>query len=248
MQKLFENWRKYLITEDRLKLKPGPQGWDLYGKLVAQAYKQAPVFDRDAAEKYEKLIPFIENMYEKIQRGKQGVNIEFVEDDPYPEGDEQLRKEVAATGVLKVYKGGTKHPIFSVKDDGEDPDAPDANEKFRAVHDYMAHIQHAGQKGTGFDMKGEIQAYNAHLHTVPPEAAGALFTEVVGQAAYFLNYGYFPEQKIALLPGFDYWNIGVVDGYNVVDKQLVRDEEDSTERFPTSPVMTKEPDEDENPI
>ena len=112
----------------------------------------------------------------------------------------------------------------------------------------MAHIQHAGHKGTGFDMKGELQAYNAHLKTIPKEAAGALFTEVVGQAAYFLTYGYFPEQKIALLPGFDYWNIGVVDGYNVVDKQLVRDEEDSTERFPTSPVMTKEPDEDEENI
>ena len=222
MKLLFENWRKFLITEDRLKLKPGPNGWDLYGKLVAEAYREAPVYDKDAAEVFKKLIPVIDSWYKKIQKGKQGVKIEFVNDDPYPGGDDQLRREVAKTGVLKVYKGGTQHPIFSVKDDNAGPDEPDTNEKFRAVHDVMTHIQHAGHKGTGFDMKGEIRAYNAHLHTIPPEAAGALFTEVVGQAAHFLNYGEFPEQKIALLPGFDYWNIGVVDGYDIVNKELVR--------------------------
>ena len=90
----------------------------------------------------------------------------------------------------------------------------------------MAHIQHARHKGAGFDMKGELQAYNAHLKTIPREAAGALFTEVVGQAAYFLNYGYFPEQKIALLPGFDYYNIGIVNGYDIINKELYREEEE----------------------
>ena len=226
MKLIFENWRRYLLTEDRLKLKPGPKGWDLYGKLVADAYIAASKYDEKAAEKFKKLIPFIDNMYEKIQKGKQGVKIEFVEDDPYPEGDEQLRREVARTRVLKVFKGGTQHPIFSVKDDDDDPNEPDSNEKFRAIHDVMAHIQHAGHQGTGFDMKGEIQAYNSHLHTIPPDAAGALFTEVIGQAAVFLNYGEFPEQKIALLPGFDYFNLGVVDGYNIVDKQLVKKDEE----------------------
>ena len=210
------------MTEDRLKLKPGPRGWELYGKLVAEAYREAPLYDPDAAGKFEKLIPVIDSWYDRIQRGKQGVKIEFVSDDPYPDGDEQLRREVAETGVLKVYKGGTKHPIFSVKDDEAGPDEPDSNEKFRAVHDVMAHIQHAKHKGAAFDMRGEIQAYNAHLNTIPPEAAGALFTEVVGQAAHFLTYGHFPKQKVALLPGFDYWNIGVVDGYDIVNKELVK--------------------------
>ena len=221
---VFQKWRKQFLNE-RLLLKPGPNGWELYKKLVAKAYKEAPVYDAAAAEKFKKLKPFIDNMYKKIQSGKQGVEIQFVEDDPYPGGDEQLRREVGKTGVLKVFKGGTKHPIFSVKDDFEDPNEPDTNEKFRAVHDIMAHIQHAGHKGTGFDMKGELQAYNAHLKTIPKEAAGALFTEVVGQAAYFLTYGYFPEQKIALLPGFDYHNIGVVDGYDIINKELYREKE-----------------------
>ena len=41
------------------------------------------------------------------------------------------------------------------------------------------------------------------------------------QASFFINNGYFPEQKIAVLPGFDYFNIGVVDGYDIINKELV---------------------------
>ena len=31
-----------------------------------------------------------------------------------------------------------------------------------------------------------------------------------------------PRQKVCLLDGFDYINVGVVDGYNIVNKQLVK--------------------------
>ena len=50
----------------------------------------------------------------------------------------------------------------------------------------------------------------------------ALFTEVVGQASYYLHRGNFPEQKIAFLPGFDYFNLGKVEGYNIINKELVK--------------------------
>tara|TARA_Y100001938_G_scaffold149720_1_gene237613 strand:+ start:3115 stop:3741 length:627 start_codon:yes stop_codon:yes gene_type:complete len=207
MKLLFENWRQYLLNE-KLMLKPGPNGWELYGKLVADAYDKAPSFQPEAAEGFKKLAPFVENMFKKIQSR---VNVEFVDDDPY-ENDEHMRQEVAKTGVLKIWRGGTGHPVFS----------PETNLKLRAVHDYMAHIQAIGFSGTGFNMKGEIQAYNVHLKTIPPSSAPALFTEVVGQAAFFINRGFFPEQKIAILPGFDYFNIGKVDGYQIVDKELIK--------------------------
>ena len=70
------------------------------------------------------------------------------------------------------------------------------------------------------------------MKTVPPAAAGALFTEVIGQAAYFLEYGYFPEQKIAILPGFDFFNVGEVDpeitGYKLdkEKKELIKVDQD----------------------
>ena len=199
MKLLFESWRKFLLNE-KLMLKPGPNGWDLYGKLVAEAYANAPEFDPDAVPAFESLVPFVDNMFQKIQSK---VDVQFVEEDPYTD-DEHMRQEVARTGVLKIWQGGTEHPVFE----------PELNLKLRAVHDYMAHIQAIGFGGTGFDMKGEIQAYNSHLHTIPPHAAAGLFTEVVGQAAFFINNGYFPEQKIAFLSGFDYFNVGIVEGYD----------------------------------
>ena len=45
---------------------------------------------------------------------------------------------------------------------------------------------------------------------------------MVGQACSFIVNGQFPEQKIALLPGFDYEKVGVVEGYDIVDKELVK--------------------------
>ena len=207
MKKLFENWRVFLDEEllsEKLLLKPGPNGWDLYGKLVAEAYKNAPDFEADAVASFQSIQPFVENMFNQLQSK---VKVEFVDEDPYT-GDQHMKQEVAETGILKIWKGGTEHPIFS----------HELNLKFRAVHDWMAHIQ----RDTNFGMKGEIQAYNDHLKTIPPAGAPALFTEVVGQAAYFNNYGYFPEQKIATLKGFDYINIGTVSGYNIVNKELVK--------------------------
>ena len=44
MKLLMENWRKYMLSE-KLVLKPGENGWDLYGELVAQAYETAPTFE-----------------------------------------------------------------------------------------------------------------------------------------------------------------------------------------------------------
>lgn len=200
MKQIIENWNHFRqkdMLSEKLMLKPGEDGWDLYGELVARAYEKAPVFDDSAVPAFQALEPFVDKMFKRIQ-GK--VDIEFVDNDPYI-NDDHMRQEVNRTQVLKIWSGGTTHPVFT----------PELNLKFRAVHDYMAHIQPIGFSGTGFDQKGEIQAYNAHLHTVPRKGIPALFTEVVGQASHFLHRGFFPEQKIAFLEGFDYVNIGVVD-------------------------------------
>ena len=213
MKQLMENWKRFLgeeLLNENLVLKPGPNGWDLYGKLVAKAYEDAEDYQEDAVRSYKALIPFIATMYERIQSEKEGrnrVKVEFVDEDPYM-GDKHMKQEVAATGILKIYTGGTEHPVFS----------HEFNLKFRAVHDWMAHIQ----IDTNFGMAGEIQAYNGHTHTAPPAGLPALFTEVVGQAAYFNTYGFFPKQKVAILRGFDFKYVGRVDGYDIVEKELVK--------------------------
>ena len=195
MKLLFENWRNFLLTE-KLMLKPGPNGWDLYGKLVAEAYKNAPPFEQKAASSFQALEPFINKMFNQIAGPRGRVSVEYVDEDPYP-SEKEMCQDAMQNGVLKIWKGGTEHPIFN----------PVLNTKLRAVHDYMAHCQ--GK--TSFGQQGEIAAFNRHMLTVPEAGREALFTEVVGQASYFLNYGHFPEQKIAILEGFDKHNLGVVD-------------------------------------
>jgi len=188
-------------------LKPGPNGWDKYCELVAAAYQSAPRFDPAAVASFEAMAPFVEKMFKRIESV---VDIQFVEEHPY-ENAEELRQDVQQNGVLRISTLDAEHDIFD----------PTTNAKFRAIHDYMSHIQ----RNTNFDAKGEIASYNAHLQTMPPKSYPALFTEIVGQACTTIITGAFPEQKIALLSGFDYVNIGVVEGYDIVNKELVKSEE-----------------------
>ena len=113
--------------------------------------------------------------------------------DYHPYKDAQeLRDEVKQTGILKIATIDAEHDVFD-------------------------------SRGTEFSLKGEIAAYNTHLKTIPQQAIPALFTEVVGQVCVnVIQNGVFAEQKICLLDGFDYINIGVVDGYDIVNKELVK--------------------------
>jgi len=198
--------------EEKLELKPGKLGWDKYAQLVGKAYMDAPEFDQRAVSSYKAMIPFIERMFKQIQSR---VKVEFVNYHPYENADE-LRKDVKETGVLRIAKADSDHPIFT----------NEQNVKFRAIHDYMSHIQAIGSRGTEFSLRGEIAAYNVHLKTIPKTAIPALFTEVIGQVcAYYYLGGRFPDkQKIAILPGFDYINIGRVEGRDIKNKELNEDE------------------------
>jgi hypothetical protein len=95
----------------------------------------------------------------------------------------------------------------------------------RAVHDFAAQLGSMGKgKTRAFTQKGELQSYNKHLNLVgcQSKAAGALFTEIVGQASYFHYYGRFPVQKVTLLDDFDWCKLGNVRGWRIVDGDLVR--------------------------
>jgi len=204
MKEILTEWRKFVALNEALVLKPGPNGWDKYCQLVAEAYAAAPEYEDTAVASFEAMIPFVNNMFDKISKR---VDVQFVDEHPY-ETAEELRQDVNQNKVLKISTLDSDHMVFD----------PETNQKFRAVHDYMTHIQ----RNTNFDGRGEIASYNSHIKTVPPAAYPALFTEVVGQACSFIVNGQFPEQKIAILPGFDYENVGVVEGYDIVDKELVK--------------------------
>jgi hypothetical protein len=139
------------------------------------------------------------------------VDIQFVDYHAY-ENAQQLKNDVKQNGIMKIATIDAQHDVFDEL----------TNAKFRAIHDYMSHIQAIGSRGTEFSLIGELQSYNVHLKTLPPKAVPALFTEIVGQvSAYYVGGGKFAEQKICLLDGFDYYNIGKVEGYDIVNKTLV---------------------------
>ena len=117
-----------------------------------------------------------------------------------------MKADLQKTGTLKINIDYSEHPVFSVKD----------NIVFRTVHDYIVHI--LGNKQ--FGAQGEIASYNLHAKLVPKEAIPAIFTEVVGQACTRVITGSFPIQKIAILKGFDYLNVGKVEDYDIKDKEL----------------------------
>lgn len=173
-----------------------------YCRLVADAYEQAPRFDSAAVPHYKAMARDTERFFRLLQSK---VRVEFVEYDPYPDA-EALEQDVTQSGVLKVMTLYSEHPVFT----------PEENWKFRAVHDWFTHIL-ARQP---FTQRGEIRAYNTHAKMYSREALPALFTEIVGQACYQTTHGRFPGQKVTLLPGFDYQNLGRVTGHEIRDRRL----------------------------
>jgi len=214
---------KHLMTfNEKMALK----NYDSYIKLVAKAYAEAPDFEE--SEKYrwdilnksnytffKRLISKVEVIFITTDKSKDGDRIdildksypvEFMAGDPY-ETQKEMRNEYMRDRRLYISMDYSEHPVFSVID----------NIVFRTVHDYIVHIL----SDVDFSGKGEIAAFNAHAKLAPKESLPAIFTEVVGQAAAFLVYGEFPKQKITVLNGFDYKNLGGVDGYDIVNKELV---------------------------
>lgn len=168
-------------------------GYDDFCAELADAYDAAPAFDPREAWRWDVLMDSVERMYDQVARQ---VEVRFVDGQPYETAD-QMRKEVASTGVLEISREGNVHPLWT----------PEQNLKFRAVHDYVVHIL-PGEGGPDFGPRGELRAYNLHRRLTPPDAWPALFTEVAAQACYVNAKGSFPVQKIAVLPQFDFYNVG----------------------------------------
>jgi len=204
-----ENFLEEEQLNEKLMLKKGKNGWWKFSQLVAEAYKAAPMMDQEAVKGYKILEEWLHKHFGRIS---QDVRFEFVPEHVYTSAKD-LQRRVKSEGVMYVSTLDADHPVWT----GEE--GLITNTMFRAWHDWEGHIV----KGKGFSLQGEIAAYNAHARMVPREAVPVLFTEVVGQICCFYQNGKNNcEQKAAILPGFDYINVGVVEGYDIVDKQLVK--------------------------
>ena len=198
MKKLFENWKRYLDEEqleEKLMLKKGKMGWWKYSQLVAQAYKEAPMYDSAVEEGYKALAEWLDKHFGRITTRSR---FEFVPEHVYTSAKE-MRQRVNDEGVMYVSTSDADHPVWVGKQ------GLIWNTMFRAWHDWEGHIE----KGKGFRLQGEIAAYNAHAKTVPSACIPILFTEVVGQICCFYQSGKQNcEQKAMIMPEFDYINVG----------------------------------------
>jgi hypothetical protein len=192
------------------------EGWDKYAQLVAEAYEAAPEKDPKAAAIFERLGHHILMNFPKVASS---YNVKFVDGQPYDTAG-QMATDMKKTGVMKVSKDFNQSEIFGELE----------NLYFRAVHDYYGHLQAKGfekdtSKITKFNLEGELRAYNNHAKMLRgSELLKAIYTEVLGQACYFMYYGKFPDQKAILMDDmFDHENIGRVKGYQIIDGDLVKE-------------------------
>ena len=92
-----------------------------------------------------------------------------------------MLKDIAENKHLTVFQGGEPHPLIPAE----------ANEQFRAVHDYFGH----GTSGSSFGPKGEELAYGAHSQMYSPLARLAAAAETRGQNS-FVNYSGINDELI----------------------------------------------------
>jgi hypothetical protein len=214
------------INENNITEKMMLKNWDKYRQLVAKAYKDAPSMDSSVVKHWNalnrsnytlfkrllsktKIILVTENQSDvgkTLNLAGKSFKVEKTDGEPYG-SQAEMKADWEKNKEIKISIDYSDHPIFSVED----------NVIFRCVHDFIVHIL----GNHPFGDKGEIASYNLHAKLVPPDALPAIFTEIVGQACYAVEYGEFGEQKIAVLNGFDYKKVGVVTGYDVQNKALV---------------------------
>jgi len=202
MNKLFENWRRYLEEEqleEKLVLKKGKTGWWKYSQLVAEAYLAAPDMsgDQNLIALYEELGRWLEKAVGRIETRTQVTSVDY---HPY-DSAKVLRQKVDDEGEMKVSTADAEHPIWK----GEQ--GLKWNTAFRTWHDYQSHYA----RKTAFSLQGEFKSYNNHANMLPNRFVPALFTEVVGQISCFYQNGKNNcPQKAVILDDFDFFNVGLL--------------------------------------
>lgn len=159
-----------------------------YLKTVAKAYHEAPLVGGTAIKAWQILADETAEHYNRLA---ECLHIERTsEPEPYQSAYAMVAD--IAQGHILLSTANSAHPLWDLE----------ANTRFRLVHDVIGH----GTTGAGFDWAGERCAYFRQLeHTTHPLAKLALFTEVIGQAAYALDRGTFGTQKAAILPPYLQW-------------------------------------------
>lgn len=149
---------------------------------VADLYASLPDVSRtpEGVQAFRILTDWVARLFATIR-----IPVRFVEYDPYPDAA-TMSDRVLRERVLLISTVGNEHPFLS----------PEQNLVGRAVHDLIVHVV-CGCPFTGY---GEFNAFEAQAALFPLSVRWVLFSEIVGQACYFLSRGEFPVQKVVRFP------------------------------------------------
>ena len=91
MKEILTEWLRHgsFIMKEKLMLKPGPDGWEKYCQLVAEAYATAPAFEERAVPHFEAMKPFVNKMFSRIESI---IDVHFVEEHPYENAKELIKE------------------------------------------------------------------------------------------------------------------------------------------------------------
>ena len=170
---------------------PSPQLQNDHERGFAQylAYRDAlntPGDTPGAKASYDAATEHIHRQYDFMTRpqeqGGLGVTHEVVAHDPYPDpvsmaDDLRTNRRIRTYATATTNAGDKQAPTLQAFDN-------DTNDKLRAIHDVFGHAA----TGRGFSRHGEEASYQLHRQSFPPEALGAMTSELRGQNSY-LNYG-----------------------------------------------------------
>lgn len=154
----------------------------LYGEIVFEEFKRrlpevveqagAKNYDELRAAAYGQLETEVNEQFDALSSA--GLQTTYHQGDlDYPSSD-AMRMDLLGNRNLNVYRGGDRHDFLNTIDPVT---GLNSNEKFRAVHDAIAHGVEANQ----FGPKGEERAFGVHSQTLSPLAQIALTSETRGQ-------------------------------------------------------------------
>ena len=178
---------------------------------IAEAYEAMPHAPQDPAvkEAFENLIQQTMAQYRALEAAGYQFFLIDETNDPYAGNPWNAMRDLRANqrmGVFATEAGfGSGATELNVDDNplladtglqwpyGSPEGQPKrvlANDLFRAVHDAFGH----GLEGAGFRVRGEENAWQAHVRLFTGSAVGAITTETRGQNSW-LNYGPYGEQN-----------------------------------------------------
>lgn len=171
----------------------------------------------EAEAAYGSLVDEIGRQYEALLASGLKVHAWKGEGEPYgdPPGStrpnsDKMRRDIAETGEYSFFMTESgfgagnvteNHPMLRpTKFKTSDGEPMIANDLFRVVHDFVAHVR----GGYSFSTNGEFNGTLSHASTLPESAWPALFAETFGQnAVYERTGGYANQNAYASTAGAD---------------------------------------------